>query len=132
MWSFLKTKTGMTLVEVMAAVLILGIVVVPLSSLYLFSLKRAKYTQEQRRALSIAEGHMEWLRQERFVPVFVSEEHTLEPITYDEGKYTVYTTIEAETVPAGYAGEKTMYKVIVRVVWGGREVRLSTLSSINR
>ena len=75
---------------------------------------------------------MEWLRQERFVPVFVSEEHTLEPITYDEGKYTVYTTIEAEPVPAGYAGEKIMYKVIVRVVWGDREVRLSTLSSIKR
>ena len=132
MWSLLRSKKGMTLVEVMAAVLILGIVVVPLSSLYLFSMQRAKYTQEQRRALSIAEGHMEWLRQEKFVPVFVTEEETLEPITFDDGKYTVYTGIEAVTVSAGNAGEKTMYKVIVRVVWRDREVRLSTLSSISR
>lgn len=132
MWSLLKSKQGMTLVEVMAAVLILGIVVVPLSGLYLFSMQRARYTQEQRRALSIGEGYMEWLRQERFVPVFASEEEIVEPVTFDEGKYTVYTEIEAVAVPDGQGGERTMYKVIVRVVWRDRQVRLSTLSSINR
>lgn len=132
MWSLLKTKVGMTLVEVLAAVLILGIVVVPLASFFLFSMQRARYTQEQRRALSIGEAHMEWLRQEKFVPVFASEEEIVEPITFDDGKYTVYTQIEAVTVPGGSGGDMTMYKVIIRVVWRNREVRLSTLSSINR
>lgn len=132
MWSLLNTKKGMTLVEVMAAVLILGIVVVPLSGLFMFSMNRARSTQEHRRALSIAEGQMEWLRQERFVPVFASEEEEVEPITFDEGKYVVYTEIEEVTVPGGASGERTMYKVMVRVVWGEREVVLSSLSSINR
>lgn len=132
MWSTLRTNRGMTLVEVMAAVLILGIVVVPLSGLYMFSLQRARYTQEQRRALSIAEGQMEWLRQEKFVPVFASEEETVEPITFDDGKYTVYTGVEEVMVPDGSGGEKMMYKVIVRVVWRDREVQLSTISSIKR
>lgn len=132
MWSLLKTKMGMTLVEVLAAVLILGIVVVPLASFFLFSMQRARYTQEQRRALSIGEAHMEWLRQEKFVPVFASEEETVEPITFDDGKYTVYTKVEAVTVPGGSGGDMTMYKVVIRVVWRDREVRLSTLSSINR
>lgn len=132
MLSFLNSKKGMTLVEVMAAVLILGIVVVPLASFFLFSMQRARYTQEQRRALSIGEAHMEWLRQERFVPAFTSEEEIVEPISFDDGKYTVYTELEAVTVPGGSGGEMTMYKVIVRVVWRDREVKLSTLSSINR
>lgn len=132
MLSFLNSKKGMTLVEVMAAVLILGIVVVPLASFFLFSMQRARYTQEQRRALSIAEAHMEWLRQERFAPVFVVESEEEDPITFDDGKYTVYTDFDAVTVPGGTAGEAEMFKVIVRVVWGTREVRLSTLSSINR
>lgn len=132
MWSLFNSKKGMTLVEVLAAMLILSIVVVPLSSLFLFSMQRARFTQEQRRALSIGEAHMEWLRQERFAPVFVTEEEPTAPITFDDGKYTVYTDFEEVTVPTGVSGTATMYKVIVRVVWGTREVRLTTLSSINR
>jgi len=133
MWSLLRTKKGMTLVEVMAAVLILGIVAIPLASFFLFSTQRARYTQEERRAQSIGEAHMEWLRQEHFVPVLSveSEEDYVPPVI--DGKYTIYTEIEPVLVSsANMTGEITMYKVTVRVVWGEREVRVSTLSSINR
>lgn len=129
----INSKFGMSLLEVMAAVLILGIVVAPLASFFIVSNQRARWTAQERRALSLAEAHIEELRQEKFASLFLMEEEGSEYPTITVGIYTIYTEYEEIDVEEPSSGKTfKVYQVIVRVEWGNRQVRLSTISSVNR
>ncbi len=61
-----RNKKGLTLMEVLVAVVILGIMIAPLAGLISTSNQRARRTAMERRAIALAESRMESLRQSDF------------------------------------------------------------------
>jgi len=127
MFRLIDNKFGMTLIEVLIAVTILGILIIPLSSFFYMSNQRARINVEKRQALSVGESHMEALRQEKFKPI-IDKVKQGEPIP-DEivDKYTIKVDVELISVATGH-----MYKINFKVIWLDGEVLLSTLFSSYR
>ncbi|MTI94923.1 MAG: prepilin-type N-terminal cleavage/methylation domain-containing protein [Firmicutes bacterium] len=129
MFKFIRSRAGLTLVEVLTAVFILGIVVAPLTGFFVISNNRARQTMTQRQALAIAEDYLERLRAETHEASFIypGEEIPVET----EGRFTVYTEVtELENAPGGDPeNPRPLFEVKVRVEWNGGEVSLSTIRS---
>lgn len=127
MFDYSKNQKGMTLIEVVAALLILGMVLIPISSLFVASNMRARQTILRRQALVIGEAYLEELRQEDFLPV-MSYITDGQPVPDREvGLFVVKTESEVVTIHGTQAR-----KIIIHVAWENDYVELSTLYSPHR
>ena len=122
MFSIFHSKKGLTLIEVLVAVLILGIVIVPLAGFISISSQRARRTAVERQAIALAESRMESLRQSSFVGfrLLAGDEDVV--VEGEHGQFRIVTR-------ASYDVDLEITRVTVTVSRDRVTVSLSTLVS---
>ena len=117
-----RNNKGLSLMEVLVAVVILGIVIAPLTGFFYMSHQRARTTVIERQALAVAEARLEALRQDGFPGYRLEEGQEDIVVEETEGKFTV------ETV-AHFDEDLGLTRVTVTVSHDRVRVTLSTLVS---
>lgn len=117
-----RNNKGMSLMEVLVAVVILGIVITPLTGFFYMSHQRARTTVIERQALAVAEARIEALRQGGFAGYRLDEGQEDVVVEETEGKFTV-------EIVAQFDEDLGMTRVTVTVSHDRVRVALSTLVS---
>lgn len=127
MYALVRNKKGMTLIEAIVAVVILGIMVVPLAGFFTVSSQRARITVVERQALALAEAKIESMRENSFADYQLTDDVDSGQWTWEPGgKFSGMVKTERT-----YNGIMLL-KATVTVSWDGGEVNLSTLVSKHR
>ena len=90
----LKSKKGMTLVEVMLAILVLTIVILGSALLYVYGLGHISLSRNYRMATELAAQKLEQLKADNHYHIDIPDGDTSEDISFDGISFTRETTTE--------------------------------------
>lgn len=122
MKKIIKGKSGLSLIEVVAAVAIFSIMVGPLAGFLYVSNQRGRQNVIARQALVVAESRIESLRQVGFRDFVLSDNDDIVVVEETEGKFLVVTE-------SRYDESVGMAKLTVTVSHNNVQVSLSTYIS---
>ena len=117
-----ENKKAITLMEVLVAVLIFGLMIVPLAGFISMSSQRAHRTVIERRAIVIAESRMESLRQSNFVGFRLRAGDADVVVEEEKGQFLIVTR-------ASYDEDLNITRVTVTVSRERVTVSLTTMVS---
>ncbi len=92
---FIKSKKGLTLIEIIISLAILSIIIGPILSLTLTSVKTTKKSDEKMEALSLAQKKMEGIKSSKYIIVKSNYTTVGNELTrnYTEGNYKITETL---------------------------------------
>lgn len=90
----MRKSKGFTLIELIITIAILGIIIIPLSSMVLTSVKFTKASSDKQRATNLAQRYMEQIKG---ADASIVDNNTTTTLHYDEGSFDVDCYIEPVT-----------------------------------
>ncbi|MBU3189518.1 type II secretion system GspH family protein [Clostridium bowmanii] len=90
---FIKSKKGLTLIEIIVSIAILSIIIGPILSLTLNSVKMNKKSDEKMQALSLAQKEMEGIKSPKYIIVGYTQVGNVLTKNRTEGSYEITETL---------------------------------------